>query len=422
MSVLILMGLFILFLLLSVPVGISIGLTILVMLCIDPITSFSFLGQAMVTSLINFPLLSVPFFMLTGAIMEAGGLSKRLVKVGEELVGRRTGGLAVVTIVVCLFFGAISGSAPATVAAIGTIMIPAMVKRDYAKEYAAGLIAVSGGLGVIIPPSIPFVFYGVATNTSIGDLFTAGIFPGILVALLLIITSTIICKRRGYKGTDRPFSFRGLLKAIWEAKWALMVPVIILGGIYGGVFTPTESAVVGVVYAMVVGFFAYKELTIKNLIRILKENGSLIGSVVITMATATALGTLFSMMRLPEQIVTSISQVSSNKYVILLIINIFLIFVGMCMDTVAAILIFSPILLSIVQPLGIHPVHFGIIMTVNLCIGFVTPPVAMNLFVASGISGVPMMKISKETVPFIFAFLVGLVLIILFPQICLWFM
>ena len=420
MEVGLLMGLFVLFMCLSVPIGVSIGLSIIITLIITPVTSLAFVGQTMVTSMVSFPLLAVPFFMLAGSVMETGGLSKRLIAVGEELVGRFTGGLAIVTIVTCLFFGAISGSAPATVAAIGTIMIPAMVDKHYSKEYSTGLSAVSGGLGVIIPPSIPFVFYGLSTNQSIGTLFMAGIVPGFLIAMLLILVSSVICRKRGYKGNGKAFSLKNLLKAIWDAKWAMLVPVINLGGLYGGVFTPTEAAVVAVVYGIFVGKFVYKELKFKDLPKIFIKNGVLFGAVAITIATATALGTVFSMLQVPAQIATGIQMISTNKYVILLIINLFLLVVGMCMDVGAAILILAPVLYQVILPLGIDPIHFGVIMTINLAIGMVTPPVAINLFVASSISGLSINKIAREAIPFIVAFLIGLAFIVLIPEISLW--
>jgi len=418
-AILLLIGFFV-FLCIGVPIGISIGLSIIGVLVFNPFTSFSYLGQTMVTSLMNFPLLAVPFFMLAGSVMETGGLSKRLVAVANTIVGGGTGGLAKVTVITCLFFGAISGSAPATVAAIGGIMIPMMVKEKYSIDYAAGVSAVSGGLGVIIPPSIPFVLYGVSTGTSIGTLFVGGIVPGCIIGALLFFVADKTCKKRGYLGTGEKFSFKKFTEAFWDAKWALLVPVIILGGIYGGIFTPTEAAVVSVVYGLIVGVFIYKELKWKDLPRIFIDNGVLVGAVIITAATATALGTAFSMLQVPTTIANAIALVSSNKYVVMAIIAVFLLFVGMIMDVAAAILILAPILLQIVVPLGWDPVHFGIIMTVDLAIGFVTPPVAMNLFVASGISGVPVNRIAVTAMPFIIAFLIGLIIIIMFPQLTLW--
>lgn len=420
MVVIWLMGLFVFFLALSVPIGVAIGLSIIITIAITDVTVYMMLGQAMQTSLANFPLLAVPFFMLCGSLMETGGLSRRLVNVGQAFVGHKRGGLATVAILTCLFFGAISGSAPATVAAIGTIMIPAMVKHKYDKEYATGLMAVAGGLGVIIPPSIPFVLYGVATDTSVGDLFIGGVIPGVLLGCILILFSYFICRRKGYEGNGIPFSWANVGKALWKAKEALLVPIIILGGIYGGIFTPTEASIVACVYGLFVGLFVYKELKWKDLPKLFIENGILVGSVIITMATATALGTIFAMLQVPSQIAAAIGAVSSNKYVILLLINLFLLVVGMCMDVAAAIIILAPILVKVVAPFGIDPIHFGIIMTVNLAIGFVTPPVAVSLYVASGISGVPVMRVARQAVPFLIAFLIGLFIIIIIPELTMW--
>jgi C4-dicarboxylate transporter DctM subunit len=418
-AVLLLIGFFV-FLCIGVPIGISIGLSIIGVLLFNPFVPPSYLGQTMVTSLQSFPLLAVPFFMLAGSVMETGGLSRRLVAVANTIVGGGIGGLAKVTVITCLFFGAISGSAPATVAAIGGIMIPMMVNEKYSIEYAAGVSAVSGGLGVIIPPSIPFVLYGVSTGTSIGELFVGGIIPGCLIGFLLMMVSHFTSKRRGYIGTGEKFSFKKFFHAFWDAKWAMFVPVIILGGIYGGVFTPTEAAVVSVVYGIFVGIFIYKELSWRDLPRIFLDNGILTGAVIITAATATALGTAFSFLQVPTHIANAIALISTNKYIVMFIIAGFLLFVGMIMDVAAAILILAPILVQVLIPLGWDPVHFGIIMTIDLAIGFVTPPVAMNLFVASGISGVPVNKIAATAIPFIIAFLIGLIAIIMFPHLTLW--
>jgi len=395
----------------GIPIGVAIGAGVVAWIAYSPITNLQFLAQTMYSSVNTVPLLAVPFFMLSGSMMEGGGLSKRLVAVGEELVGNTTGGLANVAIVACLFFGAVSGSAPATVAAIGTIMIPSMTRLNYDKAYATGLMAVAGSLGVIIPPSIPMVFYALATNASVPDMFTAGIGPGILVALFLIAANVIISKKRNYLGTGKAFSPVRFFKALWEAKWALLVPIIILGGIYGGIFTPTEASVASCVYALFAGTCLYKELKIKDLPRIFKDTGILFGSVVLTIATATALGGVFSYIGLPAMIGRMIGEASVNKYVILLIINVFLIFVGMIMDPMAAILILAPIFMSIVGPLGIDVVHMGIIMVVNLGIGFVTPPVAINLYVASSLSGLPITKVTKAAIPFLLAMFAALLLI-----------
>jgi len=420
MDAVILLSLFFLFMFLSVPIGVSIGLAIIITLTINPIVPMAFLGQAMINNLSSFPLLAVPFFMLAGFVMESGGLSRRLVAFAKAFVGNRTGGLATVTVLTCLLFGAISGSAPATVAAVGTIMIPSMVKENYSREYAAGLTAVSGGLGVILPPSIPFVLFGLATNASISRLFLAGVLPGLLVAALLAITSRIISGKRGYHGTGEEFSWRRLCAAFWDAKWALFAPVIILGGIYGGIFTPTEAAVMGVVYGLVVGKFLYKELTLEKLIHAFVENGKLVGAVIITFATAIALGTILALLQIPQQISAAIASISTEVLVVMLILNIFLLIMGLFMDTAAAILILAPLFASILIPLGVDLTHLGVIMTVNLAIGFVTPPVAVSIFIASGVSGASLLKVGKEAMPFVLALLVALVIIVLVPELSLW--
>ncbi|WP_026368121.1 TRAP transporter large permease [Aminiphilus circumscriptus] len=419
MDALVLSLLFVGFLVTSIPIGIAIGCAVLVFVLIYDVSGFSFMFQNMYSAINSFPLMAVPFFMLTGSIMEGGGLSQRIVNVANKLVGNRTSGLAIVAILACMFFGAISGSAPATLAAIGTIMVPAMVKHRYSKNFSVGVVTTAGGLGIIIPPSIPLVIYGVGTMTSIGDLFIAGIGPGVVVGVFLMITARIVGKKRGYTGTGERFSFREAGKAAWEAKWALFMPLIILGGIYGGIFTPTEAAVVGVVYGMFVGFFIYKELTIKRLMEVFVDNASLVGASFLIFGFATSLSFLVSVTMLPDRLSEAISMISTNKYVVLFIVNIFLILLGMLMDTMSANLIFSPLLLSIVAPLGVDPVHFGIVITIALALGFVTPPMATNLFLASTIFDIPVQEIIKEELPFVFAMILALFVVTFIPQISL---
>lgn len=419
MDIFILVTLFLVFVLSSLPIAVAIGSAVICFTFFYPMGNLSFVAQNMYSALNSFPLMAVPFFMLTGTIMEVGGLSKRLVSVANKLVGNSTSGLAIVTIVACMFFGAISGSAPATVAAIGGIMVPQMVKHGYSREFGAGLIATAGGLGIIIPPSIPLVIFGICTTTSIGDLFLAGIGPGLLIGLMLMIPARIIGKKRGYKGTGEPFNGREFAKAAWEAKFALFVPVLILGGIYGGIFTPTEASIVGVVYAFLVSMFIYDELRLKELMRMFATNAALVGTIFLLFGTASSLSFLISATDLPARMGDLLYGISENKYVILLIINIFLLLLGMIMDTMSANLIFSPLLLAIVQPLGVDPVHFGIVVTVNLALGFVTPPMATNLFLTSTLTGVPVAKIVQESLPFVIAMLAALALITVFPQISL---
>ncbi|MDR1884952.1 MAG: TRAP transporter large permease [Synergistaceae bacterium] len=419
MDALTLSCLFIFFLFLSLPVGIAIGAAIIIFMQIYPVSGYSFIHQNMYSAMNSFPLMAVPFFMLTGSIMDGGGLSKRLVAFANTIVGNMTSGLAIVTITACMFFGAISGSAPATLAGIGIIMVPAMLRANYGREFSVGLVTTAGGLGVIIPPSIPLVIYGVGTMTSIGDLFLAGIGPGILVGALLMLTAFIIGRRRNYVGSGERVRLEAVLRSGWEAKWAVFMPVIILGGIYGGIFTPTEAAVVGTVYSLFVGFFIYRELTIPTLFKILSDNASLFGASFLILGFATSLSYLVSITMLPARISDALALVSSNQHVIMLIMLIFLLIIGMLLDATSANLIFSPLLLSVVQPLGVDAVHFGIVVTVALAVGFVTPPMATNLFLASSLFSMPMQQIARGAAPFLAAMIAALILIAYFPAISL---
>ncbi len=399
----------------GVPVGISLGFGMVAVALGFHTTNLTFLAQSMYSGFESLPLTAIPAFMLAGAVMETGGLSKRLVNVANKLVGNTTGGLGTVTVIACMFFGAISGSGPATVAAIGTIMIPYMVKAGYDRTYATGLSAVAGGLGIIVPPSIPLVIYGVATNTSIGDLFLAGIGPAFVVGGLLIVTNFFLSRKAGYLGDGSSFSTKELFKALWDAKWALLMPLIILGGIYGGIFTPTEAAVVSIFYGILVGIYGYKELTWPRVWKMLVDNTSFVGGIMLTFAPAAALGAVLALLKVPRDLTNLLFSISSNKIVVLLVVNVFLVFVGMLVDTTSANIIFSPILLAALKPYGVDPIHFGLMMTINLAIGFVTPPVAGNLFVASGMTGIPMGAIAKKAMPFIIAMFLALMIVTYLP-------
>ena len=420
MSGLLLLGAFALFLILQVPIGIAIGMAVLSHICFYDVVNLRFLAQTMFASVDTFPLMAIPFFILAGAFMEGGGLSRRLIDFVKSLVGAQPGGLAIVTVVACAFFGAISGSSPATVAAIGSIMIPFMVAEGYDIKFATAITACAGGLGVIIPPSIPMVVYSVATDASVGKLFIGGFGPGIVTSLMLIIVARQIAKKNGWGGTGEAASLKNIIRTAGEAKWALMVPVIILGGIYGGVFTPTEAAVAAVVYGLVVGLFVYKELHYTQIPKHLIASAQMTGMVLIIVGTATALGRIMTIEKIPDMIAQGMLSLSDNKFVILLFINVFLLFVGMIMDTLAAILILAPLLLNVVVKFGVDPVHFGLVMILNLAIGFVTPPVGVNLFVASGMTGVEFLKLSKACIPFIFALLAALLFTTLVPGLTLW--
>jgi len=406
-------------LIIGVPIGISIAAGLITISLLFDTTTLIFIAQQLYTGLDSFALLAVPGFMLAGSLMEKGGLSKRLVNTAEKFVGHQIGGFCAVTVVACLFFGAISGSSPATVAAIGGIMIPYMVQEGYDKEFATGLTAVSGSLGIIIPPSIPFVIYGIATQANIGTLFMSGFGPGILIGIALIVVAKRLCKKRGYHGSSQKATAKEKLQAINEAKWALIMPIIILGGIYGGLFTPTEAATVAIFYSLFVGFFVYKELKWRDVLSILDNTASFVGAVMLAFAPAAALGAILTMLGVPMMVRDLLLSISTNIYVIMLIVVLVLIVAGMILDTISAIVLLAPILHAALVPMGINPIHLGDIMIVALAIGFVTPPVAQNLFVASGMTGLPIHGIVKEALPFIITMLICLLIITFFPGVSL---
>ncbi|MCI9239682.1 TRAP transporter large permease [Oscillibacter sp.] len=417
-SIAVILVLFFVFLFLNVPICVSIGLTCAIYSVTYGGVNPSYIATSMFTSCDSFPLMAVPFFILAGALMEGGGLSKRLVNLGDSLLGHFTGGFAIVTVATCAFFGAISGSAPATVAAIGSIMVPTMIERGYDRDFSLALIAASGCLGILIPPSIPMVVYGVSTNTSIGGMFLGGFGPGILTALLLVGMAIYISHKRGFKGNGLKFSLRRVWKEFVAAIWAILVPVIILGGIYGGIFTPTEAAAVAVIYGFFAGTFIYKELTWGKFRDAVMNSCVTVGNVLIIVGTATTLGRVFTVENLPALLSNMIGGLDSSL-VILLIINLLLLVVGCIMETSAAIMILAPILLPLVAKFGVNPIHFGLIMVLNLAIGMITPPVGCNLFVAAGLAKTEFMRIVRAVLPLLFVMLIGLILVTYAPPITL---
>lgn len=413
---------FTLFLILTVPIGIALGLSTLVTIVYSGSLPLEFLAKELITSVDSFPLMAVPFFILAGEIMGKGGISERLFRVANSLVGNKTGGFAIATIITCMFFAAISGSGPATVAAIGGIMIPAMVRQGYDKRFATAIVCAAGSLGVIIPPSIPMVIYGVVGSVSIANLFIAGILPGLLVGFALILYAYFHSKKMGYTGLDEKTSLSNIARSVWEAKWALLIPVIILGGIYGGIFTPTEAAVIAVVYGLVAGLFLYGELKIKDLPSVFANSALTTATILIIVGTATAFGRLLTIEQIPNQVAQAMLSISESPIVIILLITLLLLIVGCFMDTLAAIIILTPILLPIAIDIGYDPIHFGIIMVLNLAIGFITPPLGVNLFVGSGISGLSIEALSRAIIPFFFVMLFTLFIVIFLPQISLFFL
>lgn len=406
---------FIILLLLGVPIAFSLGIAALMTVIGADTLPASYLATVAFTSIDNFPVMAIPFFIAAGIFMGAGGLSKRLLKLADELVGGLCGGMALASIATCMFFAAISGSGPATVAAIGTLTIPAMVERGYNKLFAAAVVAAAGAIGVMIPPSNPFVVYGVAAQASVGKLFMAGIVPGLLTGFALMGTAYVIARKNGWRGEARKFSPARMWNAVWEAKWALLVPVIVLGGIYGGLMTPTEAAAVAAMYGLLVGIFVYRELNFSSLYRCCVESAQTSAIIIMLMAMATIFGNVMTLEQVPERIAAAILAFTNNKIAILLMINILLLWVGTFMEALAAIVILTPILLPLALKIGLDPIHFGVIMVVNLAIGFVTPPVGVNLFVACGITKEKIELVSRAAVPFIITMLIILLVVTFYP-------
>lgn len=415
MSAAVLFGSFFVLLLLTVPIGYAIGLSSLIAIYFFSDIPLVIIAQKAITGVDSFPLLAIPFFMLAGNLMSGGGIAKRLVNFFDSLVGHLTGGLGMVTIIVCMFFAAISGSAVATVSAVGAFMIPGMVNHGYSKSFSAALTAAAGTIGVIIPPSIPFVIYGVVSGTSITDLFTAGFLPGIMMGAALMVVCYLVSKKNGYGGKDHASSLREIWIAFKDAFWAILSPVIILGGIYSGKFTPTEAAVISVVYSFIVGVFVYKELNIKGAYKAFKDAIVVNGSTTFMVGFSTVFAAFLTMAQIPTMVANLILGITDNKFMILLIINIFLLVVGMFIDNIPATIILSPILLPICIGVGMHPVTFGIMLTMNLAIGFCSPPYGINLFVASSISKVPIEDMTKKILKPLLALLVVLLLITYVP-------
>ncbi|SFL33273.1 C4-dicarboxylate transporter, DctM subunit [Gracilibacillus orientalis] len=417
MTALLLFVSFIIFMLVRVPIGFSLGLACLVTIFYTGSVSPQYLVQGLVTSADSFPLMAIPFYILAGEVMAQGGISKRLFGFAKIFVGNITGGLAIATVITCIFFAAISGSGPATVAAIGGMVIPLMVKHGYDKKFATAIIVAAGTIGVIIPPSIPMVIYGVSASASIGDMFLSGIIPGLIVGLLLILYSYFYSKLHNYEKDVETFSFKRLGNEFKEAAWSLAMPVIILGGIYGGVFTPTEAAVVATVYGLIIGVFVYRELNLSKLYNVFKVSSLTTAVILIITGTATFFGRILSIENIPEMVATALTSLSDNRTVLLLLIILFLLFVGTFMDVIASIIILTPILLPVATEIGIDPIHFGIILVVSLAIALITPPIGGSLFVGIGISRLSIWELSKAIVPMFFLMILALVIVAFLPQV-----
>ena len=407
----------IVFLILNVPVGIAIGLSTLAALLSGAGLTLTSIPQAMVVACDSFPILAVPLFILAGDLMGAGGVSRRILNVCNIFFGRITGGVAIVTVLVCMFFAAVSGSGPATVAAVGSMVIPTMIELGYKRSFALALVATAGTIGVIIPPSIPMVLYGVSTGASVTSLFMGGILPGFLIGAALIAYSYFYCRINKFQVQTDPFEWSKAWGAIWEAKWALINPVIILGGIYAGIFTPTEAAAVAAIYAFICGSFIHKELNFKKLVEAIATSCCTTGTVMVILACATAFSKVLTIQQIPVLVTETLMDITQNKILLLILINILLLIIGCVMDQTPAILILSPILLPVAKSIGVDPVHFGIIIVANLAIGFITPPLGMALFVAARVSNSKLEVVLKGILPFILVMITTLMMITFIPQI-----
>jgi C4-dicarboxylate transporter DctM subunit len=412
------LALFLVPLVVRVPIGVALGMATVVVVWFWDM-GYQMLSYSFYAGIAKFPLLAIPFFILAGIIMEKVGIAERIVGLIKQIVGDVTGGLAVATVIVAAFWGAVSGSGPATVAAIGLILIPSMADAGYDKAFATATVSVASGLAIIIPPSISFIVYGDIMQQSVGAMFAAGIIPGIIVAAFLCVTVYLLSRRYNYRGEPRG-NASVVLKALREAFWGLMTPVIILGGIYGGVFTPTEAAAVAAFYGLFVGLIVYRTLSFKVLYEILNESVISTAVVMLVVACAGLYSWLGATVGLIDKIAGILLSVSSNPGVIMLMINVILLFAGMLLDANSIMYIFLPILMPIIRTLGWDPIWFGVVMTVNLAIGQVTPPVAVNLFVGARISNLTMEEIAKPAIPLIIAAILALALLCTFPTLTIY--
>lgn len=411
---------FVVLVFLRVPIAYSLGIASALALIFGNGLGMDYLIQTMFNANNSFTLLAVPFFILAGDLMLAGGVSSRLVGFVQTMMGNVTGALGIITVISCMIFAAISGSGPATVAAMGGIMIPAMIKEKYDTPYACTLASAAGSLGPVIPPSVIFVMYGVTVQQSISDLFIAGITPGIIIGIVLIIYNIRKCKKTGWGVVRQKATGAQKVAALKESIWALLMPVIILGGIYSGICTPTEAAVIACVYAIIIGFFVYKELTLKKMFRVFCSSTLTLGASIIIVSFATAFGRVLTIAQIPQALASLLMSITENKIILLLIINVLLFFVGMFMETLAAVMILAPLLTPVVMQYGVDPIHFGVIMTINLAMGLCTPPVGVNTYVAAAIGKIKIENMIKPLVPVVALMFITILIISFIEPISMW--
>lgn len=405
--------------LIGVPIAVAIGLASVIGIEVQGSLPLLLVAQRMFTGIDSFPLMAIPLFILAGNLMSAGGISHRLVELAKSIVGGIQGGLACSCVLTCMMFASVSGSSVATTFAIGAILIPAMVKHGYPKPLAASIQASSAELGVLIPPSIPLILYGVSTDTSIGRLFVAGLGPGLLVATSLMVLVLIICHLRGIGKNDGD-ARSSIARAAFAATPALMVPVVILGGIYSGIFTPTEASAAAVATALIVGMLFYRELKFRDLPEILKQTVISTSAIMIIISAAALFSFLITRSGLPNEIAAWFKDMFESRIAFLLAVNVLLLIVGMFIETSAAILVLAPILAPIAVAYGVDPVHFGLIIVVNLALGMITPPLGVNLFAAAAVARMPVEKIIPQLIWFVLTVFGALMIITYVPAITLW--
>ncbi len=405
-------------LLIGTPIMVALGISAMLSFVVAG-TDLSNMIQMAFSSMTSFPLMALPCFVLAGALMESAGMSRRLVHIAENIVGPIPGGLAVSTALSCVFFGAISGSGPATTAAVGMLMIPAMTKRGYDAGYAAAATATAGGVGIVIPPSIPMVIYGVSGQQSITKMFMGGIIPGILIALGLSLLHIYLCRNLQTTGAIQ-WSVKSLVHSLKDGFWSMLAPIIILGGIYAGWFTPTEAAVVAIFYTIFVGICIHRELDLKSFMRCLKTTSWLTGRVLVLVFTAYAFGRILTEYRIPAEIAAWILGFTDNVAVVWGFVIVLLLFLGMFMETLALILLVTPVLLPVMVAYGVDPIHFGVILVCCCGVGFSSPPLGENLFIASGISKVSLEELAVKALPMMAVNIFVIIILVLFPSLVMW--
>jgi len=403
---------------LRVPIAISLGLSSVLTMLLFAEQSLVALAQRFFSALQVYPLLAIPFFILAGALMTTGGVAKRMIAFANALVGHFRGGLAMAALLACALFAAVSGSSPATVVAVGSIMIAGMARSGYSREFAAGLICNAGTLGILIPPSIVMVVYGAVTETSIGDLFIAGVVPGLMLTAMLMAAVAFLARRLDLPRQPRA-DWRTVLRTGRDAIWGLLLVVIILGGIYSGVFTPTEAAAVSAVYAFFIAVFVYRDVGFKEIPKVIAEAAKVTAMLMFIIGNAYLFAFVLTTEQVPQTMSTWITDLGLPAWAFLIVLNLLLLIAGSLMEATSVVLIFAPIMFPIAVALGIDPIHLGIIMTVNMEIGMITPPVGLNLFVTSGISQLPVTKVIRAALPWLVVLLAALVIVTYVPWVSL---